>query len=87
MTFSTYGSWLHGDERGSVDKKHNEYRSPLVADNAALRGKERSALRNAPLILDRGDQHIVLQAILRVCETRGWFAHAVHVRSNMFISS
>ncbi|MHC4474902.1 MAG: transposase [Planctomycetota bacterium] len=39
-------------------------------------------LKNAPLILDHSDQQVVLQAILRVCKMRGWFAHAVHVRSN-----
>lgn len=25
ITFRTYGTWLHGDERGSVDKNHNKF--------------------------------------------------------------
>jgi len=23
ITFTTYGTWVHGDERGSVDREHN----------------------------------------------------------------
>ena len=31
ITFRSYGTWLHGDERGSVDRFHNQYLSPRVA--------------------------------------------------------
>ena len=37
ITFSTYGTWLHGTEKGlgSVDVEHNAYLSPFIAfDNA-----------------------------------------------------
>jgi hypothetical protein len=30
ITFRSYGSWLHGDERGSVDRSHNQYGSPFL---------------------------------------------------------
>ena len=26
ISFRTYGTWLHGDERGSIDRFHNRYR-------------------------------------------------------------
>ena len=33
ITFSTYGTWLHGTakEEGSVDRRHNVYGTPFVS--------------------------------------------------------
>ena len=28
ITFRTYGTWLHGDARGSVDREHNVFGTP-----------------------------------------------------------
>ena len=33
ITFRTYGTWQHGDERGSVDREHNRYKSPYASSN------------------------------------------------------
>jgi len=82
ITFTTYGTWLHGDKRGSVDEKHNRHCSAFVAPNPDWKSREQSTLKNPPFILDRSRREAVLQAILQVCDFRGWFAHAVHVRSN-----
>lgn len=82
ITFTTYGTWLHGDSRGSVDKQHNRYGDDLVALDAAREKKERIAPENQPVVLSPEQEELVLEAILRVCEFRGWFAHVVHVRSN-----
>ena len=80
ITFTTYGTWLHGDKRGSVNKEHNRYNSDFVGPNTGLCRKEQIALKNPPLILDKKRREIVMRAIMRVCEFRGWFVHAVHVR-------
>ena len=82
ITFTTYGTWLHGDKRGSVDKQHNQYRSAFVSPNAGLRKKEQANLKNPSVILNKNIREAVLKAILQVCGHRGWDAHAVHVRSN-----
>jgi len=82
ITFTTYGMWVHGDDRGSVDKEHNRYGSPFVASNRALRRKEYDTLKNQPLSLSENQREHVLRVILEVCRFRGWHAHAVHVRSN-----
>ncbi len=81
ITFTTYGSWLHGDKRGSVDKEHNRYSSAFMNPNSGLHRKEQIALKNPPFVLKQSQREMVLKAILRVCEFRRWFAHAVHVRS------
>jgi len=31
ITFRPYGTWLHGDERGSVDKFNNQHGTPRIA--------------------------------------------------------
>jgi len=30
ITFRAYGTWLHGDARGSIDRFHNRYRSLYI---------------------------------------------------------
>jgi len=82
ITFTTYGTWLHGDERGSVDKGHNQYGSDFVSPNSGLHKKEQTGLKNPPVILGKNIREVVLKAILQVCRNRDWITHAVHVRSN-----
>jgi REP element-mobilizing transposase RayT len=82
ITFSTYGTWLRGDERGSVDRLHNQYGGAFIAPSPILRRKEQAALKNPPIILEPSQQEAVLDAILQVCRCRSWLAHAVHVRSS-----
>jgi len=82
ITFTTYGTWLHGDKRGSVDKRRNVYGSEFVGRDLARNRKERAALKNSPFLLTQRQRKVVLRAILEVCENRGWVAHAVHVRAN-----
>ncbi len=82
ITFTTYGTWLHGDSRGSVDKQHNLYHSDFVSPNSKLHKKEQDKLKNPPIILDKTGRDIVLKTILEVCCYRGWITYAVHVRSN-----
>ena len=36
ITFTTYGTWLHGDKRKSVDPKHNQYISLKLKSNKGL---------------------------------------------------
>ena len=82
ITFTTYGTWLHGDKRGSIDKEHKRYGAAFVAADSTLYRRRRYALKNPPFALNKSRRHAVLNAILQVCKFRGWFAHAVHVRNN-----
>ena len=47
ITFTTYGTWLHGDKSGSVDKEHNQYGSPFATASPVLHRKEQIALKKA----------------------------------------
>jgi hypothetical protein len=46
ITFRSYGSWLHGDRRGSVDRFHNRFGTPRIPHNEAMNFNGR-ALKNA----------------------------------------
>ena len=82
ITFTTYGTWLHGDRRNSVDDEHNQVGEPFVSCNPNLNSQEKTLLKNSPVKLEGDARNVVLQAILELCKYRNWTAHSVHVRSN-----
>ncbi len=82
ITFTTYGTWLHGDKRGSIDKRNNQYCSTFESPNSGLHKKEQANLKNPSFIMDKNIREVVLKAVLWVCGLRGWIPHSVHVRKN-----
>ena len=82
ITFHTYGTWLHGDRRGSVDRHHNTYATDLVRPNESLRSVEQSELKPGAITLGPAQRSIVAEAIEAVVQHRGWTLHAISVRSN-----
>ena len=81
ITFSTYGSWLHGDERGSVDAQHNVPGTPVLPAERGFEEADRAAMSGEPFSLDDDRRPVVLRAIREVCEHRGWRLDAANVRT------
>jgi len=52
ITFRSYGTWLHGDKRGSVDRHHNRYGAPLIPPNKNWLEHNNRLLKNEPVKLD-----------------------------------
>ena len=82
LTFRPYGTWLHGDERGSVDKHRNLYRSPLIGKNDPWLGANAAALTHPPVTLDARRRRAVSAAIRDTCDFRNWQLRALNVRTN-----
>ena len=82
ITFRTYGTWLHGDERGSIDRFHNKFRGPRVPVNPVMEEQHRAKLKSAPVLLDEHQRPIVKKAIKNVCTHRGWPLYSINVRTN-----
>jgi REP element-mobilizing transposase RayT len=83
ITFRTYGTWLHGEDRGSIDRRnYNRYGTPGMPANKRLLAEETMALRHAPVVLNREQRKAVEDAIQEVCEERKYTLHAVNARSN-----
>ena len=83
LTFRTYGTWLHGDPRGSVDREHREFGAPRIERDDGLLRRRRAFMKNAPFVLDTpAKRQAVDTSIRRTCELRGWDLLALNVRSN-----
>lgn len=82
ITFRTYGSWLHGDPRGSVAFRRNDYGRPGVPPSETLRELKRSMMKGPEQALDARRRAEVLSAVEETCQHRGWDLHAVAVRTN-----
>jgi REP element-mobilizing transposase RayT len=82
ITFTTYGTWLHGDRRGSVDREHNVYGLPHLGPNPRRTAYESCAQKAKTVTLDDGRRDVVRSTIIEVCSHRGWSLHELNVRSN-----
>ena len=82
ITFRTYGTWLHGDKRGSVDRHNNHYGAPVIPSNQNwLRHNERSLTR-PPVRLSKAQRALIKESVEQTCEVRGWRMHVTNVRTN-----
>ena len=83
ITFRCYGTWLHGDERGSVDRRFfNRYGSEMIRSDPKMRSMKIRMLKSAAFILGRRERAVVEKAIREVCRVRGYSLIAINVRSN-----
>lgn len=82
ITFTTYGTWLHGRAEGSVDRGHNVPGTPFLPSNTNQESDRRKRMRQPEYVLDEVRRQVVLRTILEVARHRGWTPWAVHVRSN-----
>ena len=82
LTWTTYGSWFHGDARGSMDRQAKGLPSDGVEPNKARAWYERSLMASKPVLLDSRSRPIVDSAIRALCERRDWHLSALNVRTN-----
>jgi len=82
ISFRTYGHWLHGDERWSVERGDAEWASPSVPPNRRLEVYESGRLLNPEVALDLAQRRCVDRTIREVCAYRGWPLHELNVRTN-----
>jgi REP element-mobilizing transposase RayT len=83
ITIRCYGTWLHGDERGSMDRRvHNRYGTPKIAPNKALQRAEAGLLKHPPVKLGDPQRAVIEASIREVCDNRGYLLHAVNARTN-----
>ncbi len=82
FTFRCYGTWLHGDERGSVDRHHNTYGSPRISANNDWKSYNQARLDRRPVELNARQRRAVEQGVREICKNRGWQISAINVRTN-----
>ena len=82
ITFRCYGTWLHGDGRGSVDRAHNRFGSPYIEADYRRLQRAAQALKSEPVLLDARRRECVEAAVRETCELRGRRLRALNVRTN-----
>jgi REP element-mobilizing transposase RayT len=81
ITFRAYGTWLHGDERGSVDRDHHRYESPTLPPSPRRKHIERNLLKQPPVKFNARQRAAIDFAIKETCAIRKWELWALHVRT------
>ena len=82
ITFHTYGSWLHGQAPGLVDREHNVPGSPWIDPDPDQLRRNRDRMAQPPYLLDARRRTIVRDALVDLCRFRNWLLRALHVRTN-----
>jgi REP element-mobilizing transposase RayT len=83
ITFRGYGTWLHGEERGSIDRRYyHRYGALEMPPNKKLLADERRDLKTPPVSLNKRQRNAVKSAIEEVCENRKYSLYALNVRTN-----
>jgi hypothetical protein len=76
ITWTTYGTWLHGDSRGSyLDRQY-------LPPDRELEESMRSELSGEKIFLTESQRALVDAALVKECAEQGWILHARNVRTN-----
>ncbi|MGH9949773.1 MAG: transposase [Pyrinomonadaceae bacterium] len=83
LTFRTYGTWLHGDQRGSFQRRRNEPIATIKVDpNVPLLERMVEMSSHNAILLNENQRMIVGDAIAEVCKFRRYELRAISVRTN-----
>lgn len=77
LTWTTYGTWLPGDDRGWVEHPGNFHLGDVETQMISLLRMAADAI-----ILNPSQRRIVEETIHEHCRIRNWHLHAVNCRSN-----
>ena len=83
ITFRCYGTWLHGDERGSYRRSHGVIsRVSRIPARPGLKKAEFTQLKHLPVTLNHMQRAVVENAVREVCLHRAYRLRAINVRTN-----
>jgi REP element-mobilizing transposase RayT len=82
ISFRGHGTWLHGDERGSTDRRNNVYGTPHIPPDKTWQNHNRRELIGEPVKLNAARRQSVKAAIGETCTKRNWSLLAINVRTN-----
>jgi REP element-mobilizing transposase RayT len=92
LTWTTYGTWLPGEERGFVSpvrassgdkwKSRNELGTPYSRSMPGLKRASQSRLKCAPIYLDIEKSQVIFKQFQETAEYRGWHLEAVAIMAN-----
>jgi len=78
ITWTTYGTWLPGDERGWLKKGSAVIHPP----DPALHEAARQGMTEEAVVLSQPQRDLVGSVVVKHCDIRKWILHARNVRTN-----
>jgi REP element-mobilizing transposase RayT len=72
ITFGTYGTRLHGSQRPTVDKQHNQLNEPFLPCNPHREGHARGRMKLPPRYLTAEQRSFVESELPLICERGSW---------------
>lgn len=90
LTWTTYGTWLPGDERGFVGMaadengsviNHNQFGMPSAQPDRRLRESAERSLKGAPIVLVRSQAESLFTQFHETAAIRKWLPIAVGIMS------
>jgi REP element-mobilizing transposase RayT len=72
ITWGTYGTRLHGDERGTVDRSMNKFGEPIIGAEESWQRMETKLLRFPPRELTLDQRQFIEKSIPGICVRGGW---------------
>ena len=81
LTWTAYGAWLHGREKGSVEKSGNLFGTPVLPPDPILEAIMLDRMIADPYELNEPRRNVVLDTLLEVAQYRRWNLIAAHIRS------
>jgi len=82
ITFTSYGTWLHGGRKTSVDRQHNKPDTVYVPLIPTREVAAKANMTEVAYLLNQVCRDIVLNTIKEVCAHHAWELFAAHVRTN-----
>src|SRR5260370_12626049 len=81
ITFTTYGTWLHGRDPGSVDREHNTPGTSFLPPQSDVEQTQRKRMRQSEYRLDAARRGGVLRTGREAARHRTWKLWSVRVRT------
>ena len=75
ITFGTYGTRLHGDSRGTVDRRMNRLGDPVIGSDPSWWRQERERLRFPPVVLNCEQMRHAEVSLPQICRRGNWNYH------------
>lgn len=82
LTFTCYGTWLHGDERGSIDPWHRLAGTARIPPSPHRVRLDAGRVTGASMALDPARRSVVDGSVRQTCAALGSHLRALNVRTN-----
>ena len=80
ITLRTYGSWIHGNPKGSVTRQNNIFNTPRFSYCKKWQDTMQNAMQETRLALNKNQRETLLQSMVNTCHYNHWRLLAAHVR-------